>query len=640
MNFRQKLTLSLLLYIVLCPPLFAEVVDIPDPNLRAAIQDALQLRPNDPIPVESMRRITNLKIPKRNIQSLEGLQFATRLESLDVAENHISNFSPLSNLVNLDRLIATKNGITDLTTLGNLTQLRRLSLSSNPITDIRPLANLVNLERLTLEWCRTLVDISPLANLTKLKVLGLPHNKIRDVSPLANLRNLEVLNISRNHIVDHSPLDNLQLDSFIYDQECDIPHIPVLPRIENKTFPSVFGAFIPTTLNQHHQSQVENIAQHDMMFSAPFFGLTFFDNGVYWEIRGDIDDAVSRRDELLSYNRNMIFLVSIWMYDAGCKEFPEDWPYWLRDSFGNIEIGGDKCLIDFENPGFQNLMVSRAVAVSKCGLYDGIYIDRWNEHDRLPAKETIIRRIRAETRPDFLVLVNANDRIIPNTAPFINGAFMESLFPLDYIGRDLEDRLTTVENLLPWMESHLKQPVFTAPSGGTFAVEPPTSDYNLRWMRLVTTLSLTHSDGYVLFGIGAADSLHYWYDFWDADLGRPVGEKGQLYQEIEGLYIREFTNGWAVYNHSGSEQTITLPGEVQGVASGVVNTEHELPNLDGEMYLRVKPVNPADVNGDGIVNILDLTIIAQGFGTDSLEADVNGDGVVNVFDLVFVANQF
>ena len=46
------------------------------------------------------------------------------------------------------------------------------------------------------------------------------------------------------------------------------------------------------------------------------------------------------------------------------------------------------------------------------------------------------------------------------------------------------------------------------------------------------------------------------------------------------------------------------------------------------------------MNGDGIVNILDLTIIAQGFGTDGLEADVNGDGVVNVFDLVFVANQF
>ena len=79
---------------------------------------------------------------------------------------------------------------------------------------------------------------------------------------------------------------------------------------------------------------------------------------------------------------------------------------------------------------------------------------------------------------------------------------------------------------------------------------------------------------------------------------------------------------------------------MQGVASGWVNVEHALPNLDGEMYLRVTPKNPADVNGDGIVNILDLILVAQGFGTDSLEGDVNGDGVVNVFDLVMVANQF
>ena len=160
-------------------------------------------------------------------------------------------------------------------------------------------------------------------------------------------------------------------------------------------------------------------------------------------------------------------------------------------------------------------------------------------------------------------------------------------------------------------------------------------------MRAATALSLTFSDGYVLFRIdeweGRHGHWHYWYDFWDADLGRPVGEKGQLYQGIDGLYIREFTNGWAVYNHSGKAQVITLQEEVQGVASGHLGTEHPLANLDGEMYLRVKPVNPADVNGDGVVNIFDLTLVAQAFGKNGLEGDVNGDGVVNVFDLVQVA---
>ena len=51
----------------------------------------------------------------------------------------------------------------------------------------------------------------------------------------------------------------------------------------------------------------------------------------------------------------------------------------------------------------------------------------------------------------------------------------------------------------------------------------------------------------------------------------------------------------------------------------------------------VKPANPADVNGDSVVNILDLTLVAQAIGTGGAHGDINGDGVVNVFDLVQVA---
>ena len=47
--------------------------------------------------------------------------------------------------------------------------------------------------------------------------------------------------------------------------------------------------------------------------------------------------------------------------------------------------------------------------------------------------------------------------------------------------------------------------------------------------------------------------------------------------------------------------------------------------------------NPADVNGDGIVNIIDLVIVANNFGKD--EPDLNGDGVVNILDLVHVSEQ-
>ena len=172
-------------------------------------------------------------------------------------------------------------------------------------------------------------------------------------------------------------------------------------------------------------------------------------------------------------------------------------------------------------------------------------------------------------------------------------------------------------------------------------------------MRVFTTMSLILSDGYVMYNTGTGaipgpdpDAIypwgpgheHWWYPFWDADLGRPVGPQAQLYQNIEGLFIREFTNGWAVYNRSGKAQTITLPASATPVSDrggAAASQLHLLPDLDGEMYLKGK--NPADVNGDGKINILDLVQVANGFGKST--PDPNGDGAVNILDLVFVAQQ-
>ena len=46
-----------------------------------------------------------------------------------------------------------------------------------------------------------------------------------------------------------------------------------------------------------------------------------------------------------------------------------------------------------------------------------------------------------------------------------------------------------------------------------------------------------------------------------------------------------------------------------------------------------------DVNGDGEVNILDLTLVSQNFGQSNPQADANGDGTVDIFDLIAVAQD-
>ena len=48
---------------------------------------------------------------------------------------------------------------------------------------------------------------------------------------------------------------------------------------------------------------------------------------------------------------------------------------------------------------------------------------------------------------------------------------------------------------------------------------------------------------------------------------------------------------------------------------------------------------PGDLNHDGVVNILDLVLVASQFGTTGPSAaDLNGDNTVNIQDLVLVAN--
>ena len=52
------------------------------------------------------------------------------------------------------------------------------------------------------------------------------------------------------------------------------------------------------------------------------------------------------------------------------------------------------------------------------------------------------------------------------------------------------------------------------------------------------------------------------------------------------------------------------------------------------------PELQADINGDGVVNIQDLVLVASSFGkTGQNSADVNADGVVNIADLVLVAGS-
>ena len=74
----------------------------------------------------------------------------------------------------------------------------------------------------------------------------------------------------------------------------------------------------------------------------------------------------------------------------------------------------------------------------------------------------------------------------------------------------------------------------------------------------------------------------------------------------------------------------------------LTNSTGETTNPQTENAEITEPTQlPEDVNGDGVVNIVDLTLVATNFGaTGTNAADVNGDGVVNIVDLTLVAAAF
>ncbi|MDD9976023.1 MAG: leucine-rich repeat domain-containing protein [Candidatus Poribacteria bacterium] len=636
---------------------------MPDANLRAAVREKLGLSNDVPLTKDNIKQLTHLEAQNREIRSIQGLEFAENLEvGLNLGGNLIQDITPLQSLTKLRGLVLLGNQVSDLSPLEPLTSLLYLNAAHNPISDLRVLSNLIHLEDLDLAACQ-ISDVTPLAGLKNLKILILGSNLITDVSPLVNLTELEVLNIIDNPIWNFSALQHLNLTRFESNMFCKIPSLPVEERILTRLFPSIFKAWdslIIAGLPKHG-----GIDYHDLAFSLTF-GLNWHTTpskstrGLATQVAGNLEAAQDERDRLVALNPNIIFLRHIIIHGVSPSEFPPDSDFLLRDDKGEIVYSEiiNAAMINLMNPKVQDHFIERIVNIAECGLYDGIMIDgfAWNatgfvgrdifphtDEEIIAATTRILREARNRARKNFLILINAGRSKPTAYAEYVDGSFMElgRNHPEGYTYRELIE----IEDILLWNEENLRSPQINCLEGEGIGTEPPDSPENRRWMRLFTTMGLTHSDGYVLYNTGkrnhgGPDHEHIWYDFWDAPLGHPVGgaeTKGQLYDNRDGVFIREYTNGWAVYNRSGKEQQIQLPEQTTGVASDTTDTQHTIPNSDGEIFLKTA-TSPADVNGDGTVNVLDLVVVANAFGKQ--QPDPNGDGVVNILDLVIIANAF
>ena len=158
-------------------------VEIPDSNLRTAIETALGKASGAPITADEMATLTELTARDANISNLTGLEHATHLTRLELVGNNIGDVSVLTGLTKLTLLFLDNNRISNLSPLAELTRLTHLGAEGNRISDISVLAGLTSLTWLRL-WDNSISNISPLAGLTQLTELYLKNNNISDISPL------------------------------------------------------------------------------------------------------------------------------------------------------------------------------------------------------------------------------------------------------------------------------------------------------------------------------------------------------------------------------------------------------------------------------------------------------------------------
>ena len=159
-----------------------------------------------------------------------------------------------------------------------------------------------------------------------------------------------------------------------------------------------------------------------------------------------------------------------------------------------------------------------------------------------------------------------------------------------------------------------------------------------------------------LGGIAVANGKLYWTEQINESAGKVQhadldGTNIQTLASLQSapLAIAVDTTERKVYwtNLHGRIQRTDLDGSsVQNLVSGldrpagiVLSLGIEADGIAVDQRLP-DPVASVDVNGDGVLNILDLVSVSANFGKRGQNtADVNGDGIVNIVDLVKVAGE-
>ena len=628
-------------------------VHIPDPNLRAFIEEELGKTPNAPITVEEMARLHRISPKEMGIRDLTGLEFATNLEWLKIQGNQISDISPIAGLTKLDLLDISDNEISDLSPLTGLKNLRHVKVSRNNISDLSPLAGLPTLNRFD-SWGNPVSDLSPLVELEvidicggepdvstlagakNLKELYLLGGGVSDVSPVAKLTGLTRLRVAGNPVSDISPLAELTGLKWLELSENKISDISPLTKLKNLTWLHVGGNEISDFSPLEGFSEDVTIINH----TNPGFpkGGPKIEGPWLWvlvpeaDLRSGIDDLLAM-DVLAEASGGKVTEQKVSTQGA-TEGNPVGNNVWYSDRIpptGRNNIADVLTAEVLAGPfvpgviyGCVVLYSPRHQAVTLFAGNDGggkAWLNGALVHEKL-------KGARGEDYQHFVpvTLKEGVNVLLVATRTGGNG----------FWGFNPEAEYTVLNPRVGYVFS---QPIIDA--GDTFTLEIQAEDiYNLAGWQFDIAYNAA-----VLEAVEVNEG-----DFLKTG-GATFFQRGTIenrFGQIKGLSSARLSEDGV--SGTGTLLSVTFTAKARGqtrlkldnfqlaaiTGKSIDAGPHEIVvTVEGEQTL-------GDVNRDGQVSILDMVLVARHFGKTvpaNSEVDLNGDGVINVLDLILVSQN-
>lgn len=376
----------------------------------------------------------------------------------------------------------------------------------------------------------------------------------------------------------------------------------IASRIADRDYPSIFqpwsNSVYPVVDAPTFRAFLSEITRHDLAWFGADVLLLQWDTSVVGAgsplaatalTAASISNGLRARNFLQSNNKNLLLLAEVQYRDAPDSQLAANSVYWRRDGNGNRIPGwtggaSPYYLLDFARSDFRAVVAARAKAIIESGAFDGIMLDWWDESEDAAARLSLLQAVRDAIGPDALIIVNANNRTIPVSAPYVNGSFMEMFDSEVATSTKWNTYLTTLQ----WLEANTRQPRINCLetwwnwSNGTGG----GSRNDLNRMRATTTLGLTVGNGYTVFAdpnpLSTPDHLHDWYSFYDVNLGKPTAA-GSL--QGNGTWRREFTNGTVIYNPLGNVSVnVTFAESRLRASTGTTGTTFAVPAFDGDLF--------------------------------------------------------